>query len=424
MQEYVDSYYAVTANSRRRHAPLRGGMEADVCVIGGGYTGVSCALHLAERGYTVGLLEAERIGWGASGRNGGEMFKGHRRSQEELERWFGRERAHALWKLGLEAVELVLGRIRQHGIRCDLNRGVISAAAKPAHILKLRESVAKLRDEYGYADQRFVERDELVHLIGTERYFAGTLDLGCWHLHPLNLVLGLAEAAAGAGAQLFEGSRVVDFTRSDPATVRTDQGEVRTRYVVLACDAYLDKLAPEIAGKMLPINNFMLATEPLGEATARSLIPDNYSVSDTKFVVNYWRLSPDRRLLFGGGETYSRTFPPDIGRFVRKYMLRVYPQLVNARIDFGWGGAVGVTMKRLPHFGRLAPNIFFAQGYSGQGIALANLAGKLIAEAVAGAAERFDVMAGLPSPAFPGGTLLRHPLMVLGMLWYALRDRL
>ena len=424
MQDYVDSYYTATANSQRRFAPLRDRVDADVCVIGGGYTGLSGALHLAERGYKVVLLEAARIGWGASGRNGGEMFTGQRRTQEELERWFGRDTAHALWKLGLEAVTLVLGRIARHGIACDLKPGIVVAAARPAHVESLRKETAKLREEYGYQSERFLERDELVHLIGTERYFGGTLDLGCYHLHPLNLALGLAGAASRAGAFLFEQSRVLGYSRTGPSVVRTEQGEVRARYVVLACDAYLGGLEPEIAGKMLPINNFMLATEPLGEAAARALIAADYAVSDTRFVVNYWRLSADHRLLFGGGETYSTRFPRDIGRFVRKYMLRVYPRLADTRIDFGWGGSVGVTMKRLPHLGRLAPHIYFAQGYSGQGIALANLAGKLIAEAVAGTAERFDVMAGLPAPSFPGGTWLRHPALVLGMLYYALRDRL
>ena len=424
MQDHVDSYYAATANSRRRYAPLADSMAADVCVIGGGYTGVSCALHLAERGYKVVLLEAARIGWGASGRNGGEMFTGQRKSQEELERRFGREKARALWKLGLEAVELVLGRIAKHCIECDLKSGIVVAAAKRGDAETLRRNAAKMRDDYAYPDVRFVERDELAQMIGTDRYFGGTLNLGCYHLHPLNLVTGFAGAASDAGAQLFEQSRVLNYSRTDPATIRTDRGEVRARYVVLACDAYLGKLEPAIAGHTLPINNFMLATEPFSEAAAQALIPGDHAVSDTKFVVNYWRFSADRRLLFGGGESYSSRFPDDIRAFVRKFMLRIYPQLGNVKVDFGWGGSVGVTVKRLPHFGRLGPNVFFAQGYSGQGIALANLAGKLIAEALAGTAERFDIMAGLPSPAFPGGTLLQHPLMVLGMLYYALLDRL
>lgn len=424
MLDHVDSYYAATANSHRGHPPLRERLDADVCVIGGGYTGVSSALHLAERGYKVALLEAARIGWGASGRNGGELFNGQRRSQKDLERWFGKETARALWRLGLEAVDLVRSRIAEHHIACDLKPGVIVAAAKPAHVDALRQSCARLRDDYGYERVRFLDRDETVCRLGTERYLGGTLDLGCYHLHPLNLVLGLAEAAIRAGALIFEQSRVQHYTQADPALVRTDAGEVSARFVVLACDAYLDRLEPAIAGKTLPINNFMLATEPFSDAAARALMPDDVAASDTKYVVNYWRFSADRRLLFGGGENYSARFPADIRRFVRKFMLKVYPQLAGVRIDYGWGGAVAVTLKRLPHFGRIGPNIYFAQGYSGQGIALAILAGKLIAEVIGGAAGRFDVMARLPCPSFPGGTLLRYPLMVLGMLYYSLLDKL
>ena len=260
MQDHVDSYYAATANSRRRYAPLTDSMAADVCVIGGGYTGVSCALHMAERGYKVVLLEAGCIGWGASGRNGGEMFPGQRKSQEELERRFGREQAHALWKLGLEALEGVLDRIAKHRIECDLKPGIVIAAAKRGDADTLRRNAANMRDDYAYPNVRFLERDELARMIGTDRYFGGTLNLDCYHLHPLNLATGLAGAASDAGAKLFEQSRVLSYSRTDPATVRTDRGEVRARYVVLACDAYLGDLEPLIAGYTLPINNFMLAT--------------------------------------------------------------------------------------------------------------------------------------------------------------------
>lgn len=424
MLDHVESYYAATANSNRPYPQLRDSLRADVCVIGAGYTGLSSALHLAERGYQVVLLEGARVGWGASGRNGGELYNGQRKSQDELEKLRGREQARRLWDFGLEAVALVRDRVLRHNIACDLKPGIIVAAAKPSHAVLLRRRADKLRDEYGYDKVQFLDRDETRYMLGTNRYFAGDLDTGCYHLHPLNLALGLAGAATRAGAQIFEQSRVTAYSRSDPAIVRTEGGEVNARFVVLACDAYLDRLEPRIASTMMPINNFMLATEPLSEVAARTLLPEDIAASDTKFVVNYWRLSADRRLLFGGGENYSPKYPSDIRRFVRRFMLRVYPKLAGVRIDYGWGGPVAITMKRLPHFGRLEPNVFFAQGYSGQGIALANFAGKLIAEAVSGTAERFDVMAGLPAPAFPGGTLLRYPALVLGMLYYSLLDKL
>ena len=424
MLEHVSSYYAATANFDRPYPQLGDSLRADVCVIGGGYTGVSAALNLAERGYKVVLLETARIGWGASGRNGGELFNGMRKSPEDLETLVGKEQARRLWDFGLEAVEQVCERVQRHNIACDLKPGIVVAAAKPAHAGDLKRRAAKLQEEYGYDKVRYLEREEVREMIGTARFHGGDLDTGCWHLHPLNLVQGLAAAATRAGAELFEQSRVLSYAQAQPAMVRTERGEVQADFVVLACDAYLEGLEPRIESRVLPIHNFMLATEPLSEVAAKSLLPDDVAVADTKFVVNYWRLSGDRRLLFGGGENYSTRYPADIRRFVRRFMLKVYPRLAGIRIDYGWGGTVGVTMKRLPHLGRLGPNVYFAQGYSGQGIALSNFAGKLLAEVISGTAERFDVLASLPVPAFPGGTLLRQPAMVLGMLYYSLLDRL
>jgi gamma-glutamylputrescine oxidase len=261
-------------------------------------------------------------------------------------------------------------------------------------------------------------------MIGTQRYHGGLLDSGCWHLHPLNYVLGLATAATAAGVRIYEQSRAHSYTHTEPAVVGTEHGEVRAKFVVLAGDTYLGRMEPRIAAHTMPINNFMLATEPLSGTAAKSLIPQDVAVADTKFVINYWRLSADRRLLFGGGETYSAKFPDDIRGFVRKYMLKIYPQLKDVRIDYGWGGTIGITLRRLPHFGRLAPNVFFAHGWSGQGIALATLGGRLLAEVISGTAERFDVYARLPVRRFPGGRLLRHPALVLGMLYFSLRDKL
>jgi gamma-glutamylputrescine oxidase len=271
---------------------------------------------------------------------------------------------------------------------------------------------------------RYVAPDELPQMLGSTAFHGGLLDAGALHLHPLNYALGLALAAEAAGVRIFEQSAVLDYTAATPSVVRTAQGEVRARYVVLGCDGYLGRLEPRIAARIMPINNFMVATAPLGEARARALIRDDVCVHDTRFVVNYFRLSADRRLLYGGGENYRHGFPVDIAGLVRPYMLRVFPQLAGVAIDYAWGGTLGISRTRLPHIGRLAPNVFFAQGFSGHGISIATLAGKLIAEAAAGTAERFDVLARLPAPAWPGGTLLRWPLLVLGMFYYSLRDRL
>lgn len=422
--EHVPSWYTATAIGAQPRPRLQESLRADVCVIGAGYTGVSAALHLAERGYKVIVLETARIGWGASGRNGGELFIGQRKHQHELEARFGAERARQLWELGLEAVDVVCERVRRHAIHCDLKPGVVVAAAKRSHVPDLRRNLEHLAGRYGYTRLEYLDAERTAALIGTHRYHGAVLDTGSYHLHPLNLCLGMAAAAEAAGALFFEQSAVRSYTRQSPAVVRTDAGEVRADHIVLACNGYLERLEPRIAGHALPINNYIAVTESLGEAGARAILARDISVSDTKFVVYYWRMTADQRLLFGGGENYSPRFPADISAFVRPHLEKVYPQLRGVRLDHAWGGTLAVTMKRLPHFGRLAPNVFFAQGYSGQGVALANLAGKLIAEAVAGTAERFDVMASIPAPAFPGGVWLRYPALVLGMLWYAMLDRL
>jgi gamma-glutamylputrescine oxidase len=421
---YPHSYYAATARGLVNHPQLKGRIETDVCVIGGGYTGLSAALHLAERGYRTVLLEAHRAGWGASGRNGGQVGSGHRQDEEELERRFGRQEAKRLWDLAEAAKEIIRQRVAQHRIECDLRRGQLVAAAKPAHGRDLQRRAEKLAQEYAYTGARYVARGELAEMLDSQVYYGALLDTGALHLHPLNFALGLAQAAQAAGAALYEHSPVLDYTLASPAVVRTELGEVRAGHVVVACDGYLGPLEPRIAPHMMPINNFIIATAPLGEARARALIRDDVCVHDTHFVVNYFRLSADQRLLFGGGENYHTGMPANIGAFVRPHMLKVFPQLADVPIDYGWGGALGITRTRLPHVGRLPPNVFFAHGFSGHGISLGTLAGQLIAEAVAGTAERFDVLARLPTPAWPGGTLLRWPLLVLGMLYYSLRDRL
>jgi gamma-glutamylputrescine oxidase len=423
LSRYPDSYYAATANHRLALPALHGEEQADVCVIGGGYTGLSSALHLAERGYRVVLLEAELIGWGASGRNGGQCTLGQRQPQEYLEEKFGRDEAHRLWDLGVEAVALVRGLIERYRIECDLKRGNLQVAAKHSDAEWFKGHAEKMQRDYGL-DCRFVEGEELRRLAGTDVFRGGLLENESAHLHPLNYALGLAAAAQSLGVQLFEQSRVLGYDRQSPTIVKTAQGQVRARYVVLACNGYLGRLEPRVAGRIMPINNFVLATEPMDAARQQHFNPLDVCMYDAKFVVNYWKLTGDGRFLFGGGENYTRRFPSDIKAFVRKYLLQLYPAAHDLRIDFGWGGTLAVTMNRLPGFGRLPPDVYYAMGYSGHGVQIATLAGKLISEAVAGTAERFDVMARIPSPPFPGGTLLRWPGLVAGMLYHALKDRL
>jgi gamma-glutamylputrescine oxidase len=422
---HVESWYHASANSSTAHAPLRGDARADVCVVGGGYTGLSTALHLRQRGYSVVLLEANRIGWGASGRNGGHVGTGQRADQETLEGLVGRDAARALWDLGLEGVHTVCDLIDEFAIDCDLRSGNLHVAHTARAAAECRTEVEHLRGEYGYDALSYVEARELEAMTSARGFHGGTLDLGARHLHPLNYALGLAAAAVELGAAVHEDSRVTHYREAGGQVIAyTARGAVSADHLVLACNGYLDTLERRVAGLIMPINNYMLATEPLPEDVARRLIRDDCSMSDTRFVINYWKLSADQRLLFGGGESYTRRFPRDIGAFVRPHMLRIYPELADARIDYGWGGTLAITLNRMPALGRVSPRIFYALGYSGHGVPIATLAGKLLAEALAGTAERFDVMASVPTPRFPGGTLLRWPGLVAGMLFYALRDRL
>lgn len=421
---YPASYYLDTALGLRDRPALRGPERADACVIGGGYTGLSAALHLAERGFSVVLLEARRVGWGASGRNGGQVGSGQRLDEVTLEAKHGAAAAQGLWQLAEEAKALVHALIERHAIACDPRLGQLIVAARPAHASALARRAGKLRDDYGYGQARAVDAEELGDMLGSAAYHGGLLDRGALHLHPLNYALGLALACDAAGVRLYEQTAALGYESGAGVRVRTAHGEVRAGQLVLACDGYLGRLEPRLASRLMPINNFIVATAPLGETMARALIRDDVCVHDTRFVVNYFRLSADRRLLFGGGETYRARLPADIAGTVRPHLLAVFPQLRDVPITHAWGGALGITRTRLPHVGRLGPEVFFAHGFSGHGISIGTLAGALLAEAIGGTPERFDVLARLPAPAWPGGTLLRWPLLALGMLWYSLRDRL
>ena len=420
---HPDSYYVATAIGLEEHPSLEGSEQADVCVIGGGFTGLSAALNLAEQGLDVVLLEAERIGYGASGRNGGLIGSGQRKDALEMERQFGRERSRQFWEFAEAAKTEIRERVSKHEIDCDLQYGQLLGVHKKSYLGWAEEYAAALAEHYDYPHCRALTAEESRSLVATENFLEALYDEKAMALHPLNYALGLARAAREAGVRLFENSRVTDYTRRDPAVVRTAGGEVRASFIVLACNGYLDKLEGRVAGKIMPINNFMVATEPLGRQRARELIAGRFGVHDTRFVVNYFRISDDDRLLFGGGENYRPGFPPDIAGFVRPYMLDMFPQLDDVDIDYAWGGTLSVTVNRLPHVGRLPPNLYFAQGYSGHGVSTANFAGKVIAEAICGTPDRFEIFASLPIHLFPGGTLFRYPGMVLGMLFYSLKDR-
>jgi len=423
--DHPNSYYHASQNRTPDTSSLDGSSRADVCVIGGGYTGLSSAIHLSQRGYKVILLEARKVGWGASGRNGGQLGSGQRKGQMELEKLFGKNDAHALWDLAQDSKALARSLIAEYKIDCDLKPGIAHPDHKPGNADHSRASVDYLHKHYNYGLIEYLERDKMAAIVGSDSYYGGSIDYGASHLHPLNYALGLADAAIQNGAILHENTVVESYQEGKTTRVLTNRGTVEADSVVLACNGYLGKLDRRLSGKIMPINNFVIATEPLSEERVNEINPKDIAFADSRFVVNYYRLSADKRLLFGGGENYSASFPSDIKSFVRKPMLEIYPQLADTPIDYAWGGTLAVTLNRMPHFGRLGKfNTYFAQGYSGHGVAIATLAGKLIADAIAGEAEMFDLFGKLPTRSFPGGDLLRWPGMVLGMSYYALRDRL
>ncbi|MGR3836751.1 MAG: NAD(P)/FAD-dependent oxidoreductase [Cognatishimia sp.] len=421
---YPGSFYAEGIEPLADCGPLEGAHSCDVCVVGGGFTGVSTALHLAQRGYDVRLLEAQRIGFGASGRNGGQVGQGQRVDQDALEQMVGTQRARALWKIATQSVDLVRELSQNPLVRVDFHPGIAHTDHRPRYAFESQAYAEKLQSEYDYDHIRYLTREEMRELVKSDAYYGGTLDTQSGHIHPLEFALGLARMAQDAGAHLHEMSRVTDIRRGDTVRLVSDQGEVQAKYLVMACNGYLGDLMPEVGRHVMPINNFIAATEPLSPEAQRDILAENIAVADSKFVVNYFRFSDDGRMLFGGTESYGYRFPRDIAAKVRVPMVETFPQLRDARIDYAWGGTLAITMNRMPHFQRLAGNILSMSGFSGHGVAMGTLAGQMAAEAIAGQAERFDIMADVPTPRFPGGAMLRHPLLVLGMLWYGLRDRI
>ncbi len=423
--QHTDSYYAAAAPTLPAAAALAGRVSCDVCVVGGGIAGCSAALALAERGYRVVLLEAQRLGWGASGRSGGQVIFGTAVDQSELEGMLGADDARRIWDISLAGLALLKQRIERHRIDCDWVDGQMFAAIKPRQWLQLRAWQAELAQRYGYGSTRLIERAELRALLATERYLGAMHDSNGGHLHPLRYTLGLARAAALAGVEIHEHSRALGFTAAGgKVRVRTAAGAVECAQLVLAGNAWLGDTAPALQRKLMAIASYVIATEPLGEQRAQRLIANNAAVCDTNWILDYFRRSSDHRLLFGGRVNYSLLDMRAVAPATRRRMLGVFPQLAGVRIDYAWGCLLDITLSRAPHFGRLEPNVYFLQGFSGHGVALAGIAGQLAAEAIAGTAERFDVFARIPHRDFPGGMWLRRPALALAMLWYRLRDLL
>ncbi len=423
--QHAPSYYAASANRQLNFPALAGEQRADVCVVGGGFSGLNTAIELAQKGFSVILLEAHKIGWGASGRNGGQLIRGVGHAVEQFEPTIGKQGVRELKLMGLEAVEIVRQRVEKFQIDCDLKWGYCDLANKPAHLEGFAEDMEELK-QLGYShEMRLLQPAQMHEVVGSQRYVGGLIDMGSGHLHPLNLAIGEAAAAQALGVQLYEDSAVTRIDYGNEVKVHTAHGMVRATHLVLGCNAYLNGLNPNLGGKVLPAGSYVIATEPLSEVQARDLIPQDMALCDQRVALDYYRLSADRRLLFGGACHYSGRDPADIAGYMRPKMLAVFPQLQEVKIDYQWGGMIGIGANRLPQIGRLKdqPNVYYAQAYSGHGVNATHLAGKLLGEAIAGrASSDFDLFARVPHMTFPGGKHLRSPLLALGMLWHRLKE--
>lgn len=421
--EHTGSYYAATANPAPVRPALRGEVSADVCVIGAGFSGLSTALHLAESGYRVVVLEGARVGWGATGRNGGQLVNGFNRDLDGIARRYGRDAAEAIGPLLFEGAEIIRQRVKQYDIRCDLKPGNLFMALnrKQFAVLEQRKTVW---ERYGHTGLELIPGDRVREFVDTGLYYGGMLDRWGGHVHPLNLALGEAAAIESLGGTIHEQSRVSHVERGTQPVVHTDQGRVRAGFVVACGNAYLGETVPELASKVLPASSQIITTEVLGEQLARELLPQDQCVEDLNYFLDYYRITGDHRLLFGGGTVYGGKDPNDIVAEIRPHLLKTFPQLAGKRIDFAWSGNIALTVSRVPHMGRLGDNVYFSHGYSGHGVTGTHLAGRLLAEAISGQSERLDAFARLRHIPFPGGRLLRVPLTRMGAWYFKTRERL
>jgi gamma-glutamylputrescine oxidase len=424
-----NSYYAATTVRSAAYPTLQGQTRCDVAVVGGGLAGLSAALELAQHGLSVVLLEANEVGWGASGRNGGQAIHGLACDQSVIESQLGLDEARRVWNMSIEALDLMRQRIQRHGIACDWRDGFLGLARKEGKGRELSAWADRMEAIYGYPLTR-IATSQLPQWIASEDFHSGIHDPRSGHLHPLKYTLGVAQAAADAGVRLYEHSPVHALAQGVQPLLRTTHGEVQARQVLLAGNVYLNGVAPALQARIMPVGTYIACSEVLDPTLADSLVPSRSAVCDTNFALDYFRTTNDNRMLYGGRVSYSTVTPGDLSESMRRRMVRTFPQLGGARIDFAWGGFVDISMNRAPDFGRLpttagvVQNVYYLQGFSGHGLALTGLAGRVVAEAIVGDASRFDVFARLRHRAFPGGTLLRTPALVLGMAWYRLRDML
>ena len=421
-QAHTGSYYAATVNDVTDFAPLKGETRADVCVIGAGFTGISTALHLAERGYDVHVVEANKVGWGASGRNGGQIISGIA-GEENIAKHYGKDVEALFGEMRWAGHDIIRERVQTYNIRCDLKFGYLDVAIKERHLRDMAADYERLDKANFPHEFKLLSKEETCETIGTDAYIGALLNMGNGHLHPLNLCIGEARAAESLGVKIYENSTVLSIERGQRPRVVTQSGSVTADNVVMAGNAY-HFLERKLRGVMFPVNSFIVATEPLSDAVVAMINPKDLAVCDPNFVLEYFRLSADKRLLFGGRFNYFGDDPVVIENRHRKKLSRLYPQLANIKIDYAWGGTIGVPINRVPLMGRISPNIFYCQGYSGHGVNVTHLAGQILADTVAGSLERFDMFANVKPLVVPGAHVFRKPMVTLGMMYYQIKDRL
>jgi gamma-glutamylputrescine oxidase len=420
---YPQSYYAASANPVPARPELNGEIETDVCIVGAGYTGLSTAIALLENGFKVSIVEAAKVGFGASGRNGGQIVNSYSRDIDVIERSVAPKQAQLLGDMAFEGGRIIRERIAKYNIQCDLKDGGVFAANTPKHMKHL-ESQKKLWERYGHTQLELMDAKRIREVVGTDIYAGGMLDMSGGHIHPLNLALGEAAAVESLGGVIYEQSPAIRIERGANPVVHTPNGRIKAKFVVVAGNAYLGNLIPELSAKSMPCGTQVITTEPLSAELAKSLLPQNYCVEDCNYLLDYYRLSGDNRLIFGGGVVYGARDPANIEAIIRPKMLKAFPQLKDVKIDYAWTGNFLLTLSRLPQVGRLGDNIYYSQGCSGHGVTYTHLAGKVLAEALRGQAERFDAFADLPHYPFPGGRLFQVPFSALGAWYYTLRDKL
>ncbi|WND02093.1 FAD-binding oxidoreductase [Temperatibacter marinus] len=421
-----DSYYSAYRRDIDMFDRLEGAVDVDVAIVGAGFSGISAALQLAEKGFKVVVLEQNQVGWGASGRNGGQLIGGYGQdlaNYEDIKNTFGSDNAKAVFDMGIECVDIVSDVIEKYNIDCDLKWGYLDAAMKKSELKELQET-AETMERLGYPHkmQCYTDKSSLKEVIDSNQYMGGLVNMGWGHLQPLDLVRGEARAAQRLGVKIYEEIEVIEIERGDRVSLKTRKGQVSAAQVIVAGNAYLGKLEPKLAARVLPAGSYIIATERLEPEVINRLMPADYAVCDQRWALDYFRMSADGRLLFGGLANYSARHPASIKKALLPNMLKVFPQLDDVRIDYEWGGYIGIGLNRIPQVGQLDHNIYYAQAYSGHGVAPTHMSARLITEAISGDKSRFDIMAKVRHKAFPGGRLFRQPLLAAGMSFYKFRD--